>query len=405
MDAIKLLSTCLAISLLTSSCSDNQSSLSNKWGGESSYVSQLAFLRDQCSLLYDGFPDYRFFLFGMGNRRKMVYVNKQLKDYFTDSVYMDFSDGFLSDSIMPDKYEVKINTLKVNYSIRENEKGVFLNDSLLPNTQAPVNLPDFKEYTFDKVMKVALQEVLFNIKNSEVFPNFVYKQHFYRDAAYSAMVLKETGNIQLIKPWVTKLTDVYDHARGSNVNETDSPGQLLYLLSFFPNDCQALREKIMREVNRIKRTDRETGKFFISGPVDGKVRANYSTKWLLFGMKANGMSIDNWIVPDASDDNYADLFWMDFDKDGTKFNKIIWQAKVWFQRPFSDNIVAFPYLNIARAHYYNDPSFLMMNKLAYPLSWEGGSLENSRDFRKEGSFTHTWAAAELFLYLSQFKKQ
>lgn len=274
---------------------------------------------------------------------------------------------------------------------------MFINGRLIEGTESHVNLPDFDEYKYDKVMRAAHQEVLFNIFNSVVRPNYAYKQYFYRDGAYATMVLKETGNIELIRDWVTSLTDVYDHARGLEVNEGDSPGELLYITSFFKKECGAMRDKVMKEIERIRIKDPETGKYYISGPVDGKTRANYSTKWLIFGMKAWGMDTSEYAVPSAADDDYADLFWMDFEKDGTWFHRMIWQGKVWLQKPISHNIVAYPYLNVARAHYYDDESYLMMNNLRYPLSWEG-DLEGATNFRR-GSFAHSWSAAELFLYL------
>ena len=83
----------------------------------------------------------------------------------------------------------------------------------------------------------------------------------------------------------------------------------------------------------IKLIDKKTGNFYISGIVDGKIRANYSTKWLIYGLKANGIDTSKWIIPDASKDDYADLFWMDFPKDGTQIHKLIWQGKVWCQKP------------------------------------------------------------------------
>ena len=338
----------------------------------------------------------------MGNRQKLIYQNKQLKGYLNDSVYADFTNVFVSDSIMPEEYKVLIKTKNGEVEIKENEFGVFLNDSLLNGTSAYVHLPDFKEYVYDKVLKVLHQELLFNIFDTMVMPNHAYNCCFYRDGAYAAMVLKETGNISLIKNWVTSINSVYDHARGTKVNESDSPGELLYLISFFPNECKRIKQKIIDEVERIKIKDKKSGKYYISGLVDWKERANYSTKWLIYGMKANGMNTSKWEIPDASKDDYADLFWMDFHKDGTKFHKLIWQGKVWAQKTFSSNIIAFPYLNIARAHYYDDSSYLLLNDVSYPLSWEG-NMAGKKD-PHDSSFTHVWSAAELFMYLIQYKK-
>lgn len=371
-------------------------------GGGKSYEEQLESLRSKSSLVYDGFPKFHYFFFGMGNRQKLIYQDKKLKGYLNDSVYADFSNDFVSDSIMPSEYKVQIKTKKGNVEIKENEHGVFLNDSLLASTSSYVHLPEFKGYVYDKVLKVLHQELLFNIFDSMIMPNHAYHRCFYRDGAYAAMVLKETGNINLIKDWVTSIDSVYDHARGPKVKESDSPGELLYLISFFPNECKGIKQKIIDEVEHIKIRDDDSGKYFISGLVDGKIRANYSTKWLIFGLKANGLDVSKWMIPDASKDDYADLFWMDFPKDGTKFHKLIWQGKVWAQKPFSSNIIAYPYLNIARAHYYGDSSFLLLNDVSYPLSWEGDM--SAKNDPHAPCFTHAWTAAELFMYLIQLKK-
>lgn len=359
-------------------------------------------MRSQCSVVYDEFPKIHYFLFGMGNRQKMIYHEHKLKGYLNDSVYADFSKDFVSDSILPYEYKVLVNTKHGKYEIRETEHGVYLNDSLLAGTSSYVHLPSFKEYVYDKVLKVLHQELLFNIFDSMVMPNHAYDHCFYRDGAYAAMVLNKTGNINLIKDWITSINSVYDHARGSLVKESDSPGELLYLISFFPKECKGMRQRIVNEVEKIKLKDETSNKYYISGVVDGKVRANYSTKWLIYGLKANGVDVSKWMIPDASKDDYADLFWMDFQKDGTKFHKMIWQGKVWLQKPFSSNIVAYPYLNVARAHYYNDSSYLILNDVNYPLSWEG-NMDKKKDPHL-GSFTHAWSAAELFMYLIQFKK-
>lgn len=397
MDAIKFLKTFIVIifCILFVSCT-------NDVQVGSSYQEQLLSLRNQSSMVYDEFPNIHYYLFGMGNRKKLIYHDHKLKGFINDSIYADFSKNFVSDSIIPYDYKVLVKTKYGKYEIKETEHGVFLNDSLLEGTSTYVHLPLFKDFVYDKILRVLHQELLFNIFDSMVMPNYAYQRCFYRDAAYAAMVLKETSNIKLIEKWVTSIDSIYDHARGISVKESDSPGELLYLISFFPEKCKKIREKVLEEIENIKLKDKKTGKFYISGIVDGKIRANYSTKWLIYGLKANGIDTSKWIIPDASKDDYADLFWMDFPKDGTQIHKLIWQGKVWCQKPFSSNIVAYPYLNIARAHYYEDPSYLLLNRVNYPLSWEG-KMDDKKD-PHIASFTHVWCAAELFMYLLQLKK-
>lgn len=75
------------------------------------YDQQLEELRGKASLLFEEMPDLHFYLFGMGNREKLVYANKQLRGYISDSLYADFTDGFIKDTIMPDDYSVKISQI------------------------------------------------------------------------------------------------------------------------------------------------------------------------------------------------------------------------------------------------------------------------------------------------------
>ena len=104
-------------------------------------------------------------------------------------------------------------------------------------------------------------------------------------------------------------------------------------------------------------------------------------------------------------DDYADLFWMDKDiflptlNDG-KLVYIEWNRIHRLQK----TIFLYPYLHNARAHYYGKLSWAVMNDLRYPLSWEGESLNNFYDSPNKVSAPHLWAAAELFLFLSEYKK-
>jgi len=71
-----------------------------------------------------------------------------------------------------------------------------------------LNLPVFKDYAYDSVLKVLLHEILINIDNGLPLPNImVYKKLWYRDATLMAMVLKETGNLRLIKDWILNIRD------------------------------------------------------------------------------------------------------------------------------------------------------------------------------------------------------
>ena len=108
MDAIKFLKTFIVIifCILFVSCT-------NDVQVGSSYQEQLLSLRNQSSMVYDEFPNIHYYLFGMGNRKKLIYHDHKLKGFINDSIYADFSKNFVSDSIIPYDYKVFVTYLSL----------------------------------------------------------------------------------------------------------------------------------------------------------------------------------------------------------------------------------------------------------------------------------------------------
>lgn len=382
-----LRSFCLAIFLLCFfvGCNENTGD---------SYDGQLLRLHQKvCNRLFH-IRDSRIYLFGMGNERKILYRKGALYDYFTNDVLYRFQN-FVSDSIMPDRYSVLIRRGDGIDTISENERGIFINNKPLYKRKEAIHLPTFDSYEYGKVMRVLLQEILFCIKGHVPFPSLAtYRKPFYRDAAYAGMVLKKTGNLDLIKPWVESLDSIYDHARSYDYNEADNLGELLYLKSLFPRlKNTPIVDAVQKEANRI--SVKENGGRWLKGKVDYADKNVYATKWYIWGLNSLDIPCKGWMVPSTFDD-YADLFWMDKDiflptlNDG-KLVYIEWNRIHRLQK----TIFLYPYLHNARAHYYGKLSWAVMNDLRYPLSWEGESLNYFYDSPNKVSAPHLWAAAEL----------
>lgn len=369
-----------------------------------SYEEQLLHLHKKVGDRLFHIRDPRIYLFGMGNERKILYKRGVLSDYFTNEVIYRSKD-FISDSIIPDRYSVIIRKSDGNDTIREDERGLFINKKLLHKRKETIHLPTFDSYKYGKVMRVLLQEVLFNVKDHSPFPALAtYRNPFYRDAAYAGMVLKETGNLAIIKPWVESLDSIYDHARSYDYNEADNLGELLYLKSLFPRlKNTAIVDAVQKEANRI--SINENGERWLKGKVDYADKDVYATKWYIFGLKSLNLPSKGWRSPSMFDD-YANLFWMDEDHSMPTINDVKLAYIEWNSiHRFLKNVFLYPYLSNARAHYYGKLSWVVMNDLRYPLSWEGESLNNFHENPNRVSAPHLWAAAELFLFLSEYKSK
>lgn len=342
-------------------------------------------------------PDVKFFLFGMGNRRKMIYKNGFLQDAITKKILKQWD--IKSQLIIPNAYRVII-TLKNNKTvvIEENEKGVFLREGeknvLLSGTSSFIKLPSFEGQQYSEILKELNHEILINIVEGKPLPNlFVYHNPWRRDAAMMAMCLEKTGNLNLIRNWVLTLSDPYDYNNAGEA-EADNLGQTLYLLSFFTDKSNPLVQKILYEAKKIEVKSVEGT--YINGRSDFHNAPVYQTKWLKFGLSKLDLP-DPYIIPSLQD-NYSSLFWWDY-KDsymkGTIDAYDEWK---------NDN---YPYIGWAADHFHG----LKRNSISnqdYPLTWEIEASQANYLYMKiidtvfvktKCSVPHTWHASEVFLYL------
>lgn len=366
-----------------------------------SYTGELAILQSQYKAFNANAP--RFFLFGMGNRDKFIYKDFQVTAIDNDSVVLRVENA-LMDTIMPADYCVIIKTKKGTVKINEDEDGIWITENNYRQQLSPkechLRLPSFNNFKYGKVLRVLHHELLFNIQNSRIYPNIlVYDAPFYRDAFMGALCLEKTGNMHLIESWLLEEKDIYDMQ--NREAEADNLGEMLYLLSFIPSDSnKILRETLMAE---IKKQSIHLGDFlYIKGHTDGSLNAEFQTQILKIAFQKNKMNDNYTNAPESDAGDYYDLCW--FTK-GPNHSRNIerWYKDLRFN--YKDS--PFPYLQWARAHYYNN-SNAAFNCQQYPLSWEkrGGSAHFdgmhiiSNDAVKERiCYPHTWTAAEMFLKL------
>lgn len=368
---------------------------------KASYIEQISYLQNQYCFFNANAP--RFFLFGMGNRQKFIYKNYQLIAFDNDSVVFH-AEKALNDSIMPADYSVVINTKNGTITIIEDEEGIWISNNnqkqQISDKRCLLKLPSFKRFKYGQILRVLHHEILFNIHNSRIYPNlFVYKAPFYRDAFMAALCLEKTGNTHLIESWLLEEKDVYDMQNGEA--EVDNLGEMLYLLSFVPSDSnKILRDSLMAEIE--KQTIRQ-GKFqYIQGHTDGSDNAEYQTQILKYAYKKNKLNDGYTMVPKDISGDYFDLCWF------TRGNNHFRSMERWYKdMRFNYKDSPFPYLQWARAHYYNNTN-AAFNCQQYPLSWEkrGGSAHfegmhiiSDKAVEERICYPHAWTAAEMFLKL------
>lgn len=342
-------------------------------------------------------PDVPFFLFGMGNRVKLLYKNGQVIHSFSGKVLKEWDVD--AEIIIPNLFKVKLKTKKgTNVIISEDEGGVFIQEGkvkeLVEGTNFPVNLPAFNDHPYSEILKVLHQELLVNIYDSKPVPNyFVYQKPWRRDAAMMAMCFEKTGNLDLIRDWVLSIDDPYDHnnkAGGVPENEADNLGQSLYLVSLFGDKDHPVVQKIIDELPALEVT--ENNKRYILGRSDFQEVPVYQTKWLKFGLESMGLE-DPYSIPPGPD-NYSSLFWWDYHA---------------FHAPNENNWRndCYPYIGWARDHFNGIKKSPISNQ-DYPLTWEikasqadygGMAIIDDIFVEQQTSVPHTWHAAEVFLYL------
>jgi len=297
--------------------------------------------------------------------------------------------------IVPPDYTIWIETEDGgSLTLREDSEAVWIEHggqrAALVGTTSPVNLPDFKGKRFPRVLRVLHQELLVNITEAGPVPNFfVYEKPWYRDAAMMALTFKETGNLELLKPWILGLREPFDR-NNKGETEADNLGQALFLISLVSDKNHPLVPKVLAEVPRFEKSV-STGKY-IHGRSDFADHPVYQTKWLKYGLRALGLP-DPYIVPKVAD-GYSALFWMDYREQHVAGKD-------------SDDRGRYPYLGWACDHFHGTKESPLSN-LDYPLTWEERASEARYDGLKlvspalvkiRNSPPHTWHAAEAFLLL------
>lgn len=342
-------------------------------------------------------PDVPFYLFGMGNREKLLYKQGKLFNAISGEVL--FTWDVKSDVIFPNEYTVLLETKDNKHVVlMETEKGVWLYENekwqLINGTASIVHLDEFEDKKYCEILKVLNQEILINIVDSKPVPNFfVYQKPWRRDAAMMAMCLQLTNNVDLIKDWVLGLEDPYDRNNGVNVgkpeSEADNLGQTLYLLSFFSDKEHPLVHKILAELPKYEIKDNNG--FYIKGRSDFQFVPVYQTKWLKLGLQKLGLE-DPYTIPEIAD-NYSSLYWWGY-KD-THVDGDSWQHDY------------YPYIGWARDHFHGTKDNPISNQI-YPLTWEieasqadytGMEIVDTIYVEQKNASPHTWHAAEVFLYL------
>ncbi len=338
-------------------------------------------------------PDVRFFLFGMGQRAKLLYRDGRLTDARSGNLLREWK--VKSDLIVPSDCLVSLEIADgATVRLREDQTAVWIEEggtrTAIEGTRHPVKLPDFAGHRYARILRVLHQELLVNVTPAGPVPNFfVYAKPWYRDGAMMALAFRETGNLDQIRDWALGLKEVFDRNNGGET-EADNPGQALFLISLVADKNHPLVPKILAAVKAFE-TNGPAGKF-IQGRSDFAAHPAYQTKWLKYGLRSLGLP-DPYVVPAAAD-SYSALFWMDYRDNYIKARD-------------SDDRGAYPYLGWAVDHFHGTKRSPIGNR-DYPLTWEqNASQANYTGLRlldpayvtQKLSAPHTWHAAEIFLYV------
>ena len=333
-------------------------------------------------------PAVRFFLFGMGNRRKLIYQDGALRDARTGETLRRWDVA--EDLIVPPSYTVGLRTRDGrDVRIVEDEAGVWLVENghrTALRTESRLSLPTFEGHPHAPVLRVLHQELLINVVDGRPVPNlFVYPRPWYRDGAMMAMAFRKTGNVGLLRDWILGLREPFDR-NNAGQTEPDNLGQALYLVSLVSDRSHPLVEIVRREVPARLRDGHLTGDSdFAPHPV-------YQTKWLKFGLRSLGLE-DPYTIPRVAD-SYSSLFWWDYTD----------QHVATGSRHDSGD---YPYLTWADDHFYGQHKGPLGDR-DYPLTWEAKASQ--ADYAKLGILSdgyvkarlaapHSWHAAEAFLRL------
>ncbi len=406
------------------------------WRELAEYRHELELTRSQYGAGID-MPTHEFFLFGMGDRPKLVYENGTLSSATTGEVLRHWDAT--EQCIVPPAYLVVLRAGDgKDVTIREDSEGIWLTegDSTTALGRSHVALPSFSECRYPAVMRVLHQEMLINVINGAPRPClFTYSHPWYRDGAMVCMALARTGNLHLVRDWILGLRQPYDFQSGEA--EVDNLGQALYLISLASDKSHPLVGEVQTEMAGRE----ENG--HLTGHTDGAPHPVYQTNWAKFGLRTLGLS-DPYVTPVGTDADYGALCWWDSTngsprayvtnvKGGLKhraLKKVTWVAMRlpglsemlgatpamtrFIRRALKLVFGTFrgepedrPYLNWARGHFLHQRLGQISDR-DYPLTWESradaANYEGMRQVAPEYlnrrmSTPHAWHAAEAFLRL------
>lgn len=331
------------------------------------------------------------YYFGLANRKKLFYQDGKLIDIETKKIIEEFD--VKEQYVIPNIYTVIIETKNGDYiKIYEDRDGIhYVNnkkEKLLDDTR--IELYDFSNQKYQNLKKELYGETLFNIKNETIYSNvIVYDKPWYRDAALTCMVLKQTGNTNLIDEWVNSINEIYD-SQNSDMNEADNLGELLYILSTQENINYDLVDRIEEEAERIASTN--PNGYYIYGQTDYDANYLYQNLWYKLGIESVGREF-KFDLDKIPEDNYSRLaWWSDYKVKGYKEPRTTEE---------------YPYLSIAEYHNMKTGS-IPINISLYPMSWErNGTEANYQNYDKIDtvmtnerlSQVHSWSSAEFLLLL------
>ncbi len=331
-----------------------------------------------------------FYIFGMGLRDKYILRKNdkyELVEYNTGNVILN---NIQIDKIDYPNYTVYAKDINGNsIVIYENEEGIYINKNgkiEILQDNIKINIPTFENYKHKYQLRMLFNEIMINITKDGPKPNFIaYENSWYRDAAIVSMVLEKTDNISQIENWILNLDKVYDMQNGEK--ELDNLGQVLYLASLTENRNNAIIEKVQNEIEK-----NITQEGYLNGITDGSYHPVYQTKWLIYGLKKLGLDYSKYKIPDIID-SYSNLIWFDEFEDDANEN-IYYSDERW------------EYIKYAYLHYNKEKvDFDYKN---YPLSLEYYTSKanykkmemiNENYYKARLIVPHSWAAAEMYLYL------
>ena len=333
-----------------------------------------------------------YYYLGFGPRRKLMYKPGLLMDIDSREVLYEFEEK--ESMIIPNIYTVIIETKDNKFiKIYEDQDGVHYNvdgkDKIVDGTSNKIELYSFSEQKYSNMKAVLYGEILYNIKDSKIYPNIVvYNKPWYRDAAITSMVLRQTNNTDLIIDWINNLDELFDNNNG--MEEPDNLGELLYLLSIQKDKNTNLIDRIESKAEEIANSN--PNGYYIYGKTDFTDQHLYQNLWYKFGIESVGRDYHFDIEKIKEDDYSKGAWWSDY------------QTSV----IYNDNSnYEYPYLSYAIRHNEKKGN-IIINRELYPLSWEVNASHANYDiysgldfYMKDSRISplHTWSASELLLFI------